>query len=319
MSLDALNDNKRHRLITRSDFDGLVSAMLLSDLGVVSSILFAHPNDVQNKAIEVTGDDILSNLPYHENALLVFDHHASERLRVPTEKDNWVIDTAAPSAARLIWRSFGGDDYFNPAYKDMLEAVDKADTGSYTLDEVLEPSGWVLLNFIMDSRTGFGRFGQFKISNYKLMSRLIDLCRQHPIGEVMADPDVAERADFYRAEQPLFTEQLRAMTTERGKVCEVNLLETEIIHVGNRFLIYALFPECKVSMHKIWGKNGQTVSLACGRSIFNKDNRINIGEIMLKYGGGGHRGAGTCQVPLAKLDEVKERIINEINETLSDV
>jgi nanoRNase/pAp phosphatase (c-di-AMP/oligoRNAs hydrolase) len=318
MSLNALQDKKRHRLITRSDFDGLVSAMLLSDLGVVDSITFAHPKDIQDKITEVTNDDILSNLPYNENALLVFDHHSSEKIRIPSDKDNWVIDPSSPSAARLIWKSFGGEEYFGTKYNEMLEAVDRADSAAYTLAEVLNPTGWNLLNFIMDARTGLGRFKDFRISNYQLMIELVDLCRKYPVDQVLAQPDVKERVDLYCDHQDRFIEQLRSITNVHGRVAEVNLLGETILWVGNRFLIYTLYPEIKVSMHMMWGKTMQTVVFAVGQSIFNKTCGLDIGALMLKYGGGGHRGAGTCQVATPGAEVLKNKLIAEINHSVAE-
>ena len=318
MGLQALDTGKKHRLITRSDFDGLVSAMLLSDIGVVGSISFAHPNDVQNGRVEVTPNDILTNLPYDEKALLVFDHHSSEKLRVPSDRDNWVINPSSPSAARLIWKSFGGSDYFGTKYDEMLEAVDRADSAKYRLNDILEPEGWDMLNFVMDARTGLGRFKDFRISNYRLMTELVDLCRRLPVEKILENPDVAERVALYRAHQDRFVDQLRRVTVCHGPIAEINLLGEASIWPGNRFMVYALYPEIKVSIHVMWGKSTETIVLACGRSIFNQDYGVNVASLMLEYGGGGHKGAGSCQVAADDAERVKTQLIREFKGQLTD-
>ena len=298
----------RSRLVTRSDFDGLVCAMLLKELDLIDDILFVHPKDVQDGKTEITGKDITTNLPYSPNAGLVFDHHLSETIRNPEQARNHIIDPSAPSAARVVFDHYGGARKFPRISADLMTAVDKADSARFTLEEVLAPTGWVLLNFLMDARTGLGRFRDFRISNYQLMMQLIDACLEHPVEEVLSLPDVAERVDVYFRQADLFREQLRRCSTVRGEVVVLDLRDEETIHAGNRFLIYALHPECTVSVHVMWGRNRQNTVLAVGKSIFNRSSTANIGELMLRHGGGGHAAAGTCQVDNARAEEVKAEL-----------
>ena len=190
-----------------------------------------------------------------------------------------------------------------------MEAVDRADSAAYDIEEILEPTGWTLLNFLMDSRTGLGRFRDFRISNYQLMMMLIDACMKHSdVEEILALPDVAERAELFRAHTDLFVDQLRRASRRYGDVVVVDLREEETIFAGNRFMVYALFPEARVSVHVIWGKQKLNTVFAVGKSILDRTSPTDIGAVMLRYGGGGHIAAGTCQVP----HEDAERVLGEI-------
>jgi nanoRNase/pAp phosphatase (c-di-AMP/oligoRNAs hydrolase) len=298
----------QYRLVTRSDFDGLVCAVLLKKLGMIDEITFVHPKDVQDGAVEVTGRDILTNLPYAPAAHLVFDHHHSETLRNELAP-NHVIDASAPSAARVVYDHFGGAARFPDISADLMRAVDQADSAAYDIDDVLRPEGWTLLNFLMDSRTGLGRFREFRISNYALMMALIDeVMHASSVDDILALPDVAERVALYRAQSELFVEQLHRVCTVRGDLVVVDLRDEQTIHAGNRFMVYALFPQCRVSVHVINGKQGVNTVLAVGKSILDRTSPVDIGALMLSYGGGGHLKAGTCQVD----HDAAERVLDEI-------
>ncbi len=302
-----------YRLVTRSDFDGLVCAVLLRHLGLIDEITFVHPKDVQDGAVEVTGRDILTNLPYAPAAHLVFDHHHSEGLRTGGAAANHVIDVAAPSAARVVYDHFGGAATFPQVSDELMEAVDRADSAQYSLHEVLAPRGWTLLNFLMDSRTGLGRFRQFRISNYQLMMQLIDACTRHDdVEEILALPDVAERAELYRAQHDAFVDQLWRVSRVVGDVVVVDLREEEVIHAGNRFVVYALFPQARVSVHVMWGRQKQNTVLAVGTSIIDRSSPVDVGAVCLRYGGGGHLAAGTCQVPHEDADAVLAEVVAEL-------
>jgi nanoRNase/pAp phosphatase (c-di-AMP/oligoRNAs hydrolase) len=299
----------KYRLVTRSDFDGLVCAVLLRVLDMIDEITFVHPKDVQDGVVEITERDILTNLPYAPGAYMVFDHHHSETLRNEANLANHVIDPEAPSAARVIYEYYGGAARFPQISGELMRAVDQADSADYTLDDILRPEGWTLLNFLMDSRTGLGRFREFRISNYQLMMRLIDACIElQTVDEILRLPDVAERADLYRDCSALFVEQLRRVSHVDGDVVVVDLRGEETIHAGNRFMVYALFPAARVSVHIIWGRQKLNTVFACGKSILDRTSPVDIGEVMLRYGGGGHLAAGTCQVP----HEDSERVLHEI-------
>jgi nanoRNase/pAp phosphatase (c-di-AMP/oligoRNAs hydrolase) len=303
----------KYRLVTRSDFDGLVCAVLLRVLDMIDEITFVHPKDVQDGVTEITGRDILTNLPFAPGAHLVFDHHHSETLRNKGDRSNHIIDPDAPSAARVIYDHYGGAERFPEVSEELMRAVDQADSADYALHDILDPQGWTLLNFLMDSRTGLGRFREFRISNYQLMMLLIDACLQlQTVDEILELPDVRERADLYRDCSAMFVEQLHRVSHVDGDVVVVDLREEETIHAGNRFMVYALYPEARVSVHIIWGRAKLNTVFACGKSILDRTSPVDVGEVMLRYGGGGHLAAGTCQVP----HEDSVRVLSEIIEAL---
>lgn len=304
---------KKYRLVTRSDMDGLVCAVLLKEIGAIDEITFAHPKDMQDGKIDVTANDITTNLPYVEGVFLSFDHHASEVSRVQKKKDNHIIDSKAPSASRVLYDYFGGAKTFPTVSEEIMMAVDKADSAGFNKDDVLDPKKWELLSFIMDSRTGLGRFHDFNISNYQLMMALIEHCRtQQNIDEILALPDVKERVDLYKNHHIKFKEQLERCATLEENVVIIDLRNEDKIWAGNRFMVYALFPSASVSVHVIWGKNKQNTVIAVGKSIFNKTSKTKIGELMLGYGGGGHDAAGTCQIDNLKADEKLVEIVEKI-------
>ena len=303
----------KYRLVTRSDFDGLVCAVLLRQLDMIDEIKFVHPKDVQDGEVDITENDILTNLPYAPGAYMVFDHHHSETLRNEGNLTNHVIDPDAPSAARVIYDYFGGRERFPQVSNGLMYAVDQADSADYSLDDILDPQGWTLLNFLMDSRTGLGRFRDFRISNYQLMMRLIDACIEYEdVREILQLPDVAERADLYRAQHDLFLAQLRRVCRTDGDVVVVDLRDEEVIHAGNRFMVYALYPQARVSVHIIWGRAKLNTVFACGKSILDRTSPVDVGAVMLRYGGGGHLAAGTCQVPHDESERVEREIVEAL-------
>jgi nanoRNase/pAp phosphatase (c-di-AMP/oligoRNAs hydrolase) len=307
--------DRKFRLVTRSDFDGLVCAVLLKAQNMIDDIMFVHPKDVQDGAIEISGNDILTNLPYAPGAHLVYDHHHSETLRNVERAANHVIDETAPSAARVVYDHLGGRAAFPEIGDELMTAVDKADSAAYELHDILDPQGWALLNFIMDSRTGLGRFRDFRVSNYQLMMQLIDeVLRHDTVDEILALPDVAERVQLYRRQSELFIEQLHRVSERRGDLVVVDLRAEEVIHAGNRFMIYALYPECRVSAHVMWGRMQQNTVIAVGKSILDRTSPVDIGALMLQYGGGGHENAGTCQVAHEQAQQTLTEIAEAVNE-----
>ena len=303
-----MEDETRYRLVTRSDFDGLVCAVLLKSKKLIEEIKFVHPKDMQDGLIAISSEDITTNLPYVDGVHLAFDHHYSETIRVG-QRENYIIDPDAPSTARVVYDHFGGADAFPQVTQEMMRAVDKGDSADFTKDEVLHPEDWNLLNFIMDARTGLGRFRNFRISNYQLMMDLIDYCIDHSIEDILKLPDVAERVELYLEHQEKFQEQLRSVAEVRGKVLLVDFRSQDTIYAGNRFVKYALFPDTNVSVQVIWGFKRQNTVLTVGKSIFDRSCSENIGHLMLQYGGGGHAKAGTCQVPNDKAESVLRDVI----------
>lgn len=301
----------KYRLVTRSDFDGLVCAVLLEHMEMIDDILFVHPKDMQDGKVEITGNDITTNLPYVEGVHIAFDHHQSETIR-NDYRDNHVIIPDAPSAARVVWDHLGGSSTFPDRWVDMLEAVDKADSAQYSEGEILHPRGWELLNFIMDPRTGLGRFREFRISNYQLMMDLIEYCKDHTIDEILQLRDVIERTDLYFHHEDDARDQIERCSTVHENLIVLDLTNEETIWPANRFLIYAMYPQCNVSIHKLWGFRKQNTVFATGKSIIDRSCTTNIGELMLRYDGGGHPAAGTCQVDTDQEGHVLNELVEQI-------
>jgi nanoRNase/pAp phosphatase (c-di-AMP/oligoRNAs hydrolase) len=308
-----MSEPTRYRLVTRSDFDGLVCAVLLKQRGIIDEIHFVHPKDMQDGKVDIGPRDITTNLPYVPGCHLAFDHHASEVSRLGADRPgNLIIDAGAPSAARVVFRHFGGAEAFPGITAEMMDAVDKADSAQFSIDEILRPTGWVLLNYLMDARTGLGRFREFRVSNYQLMMELIDYCAAHSINEILALPDVKERADLYFAHRDPAQEQIRRCAAVHGNLVVLDLRDEDLIFATNRFTIYAMFPDCNISIHVLWGLKRQNTAFAIGKSIVNRTSATNVGALCLHYGGGGHQNAGTCQVEVAVTDSVLGELIAAI-------
>ena len=300
----------KYRLVTRSDFDGLVCAALLRELRMLDDILFVHPKDMQDGLIECNARDIITNLPYVADCHLCFDHHVSEAERNGAEKrQNYILDPGAESAARVVYNYFGGAKRFPDINPEMMDAVDKCDSARFSREDILSPRRWDLLNFIMDPRTGLGRFQTFRISNYQLMMALIDYCREHTVEEILALPDVRERIELYMKHREDYLAQIARCSGMYGNVAVIDLREEETIWSGNRFLPYAVYPEANISVHMLRSRQPGRTVLAIGKSILNRTNPVDVGRLTLKYGGGGHSAAGSCQIPESEADLLLPELI----------
>jgi len=303
----------KYRLITRSDMDGLVCAVLLKELDILGEIVFHHPKDVQDGKVAVTDRDIITNLPYVPGCGLCFDHHASEAQRNQgRDTPNYILSPDAKSAARVVYDHYGGKSRFPRISDEMMEAVDKADSAGFSRDDVLNPKGWELLSFLMDARTGLGRFREFRISNYQLMMMLIDCCRDMPIADILALPDVKERVDLFFAQHELFRAQIKRVAQVHGNLVVLDLRQEETIYAGNRFVVYAMYPQCDISMHVMWGREKMNTVYTVGKSIFDRGNAVDVGTLMLQNGGGGHHAAGTCQGANDGAEAMKQTLIDDI-------
>jgi len=305
--------DKKFRLITRSDFDGLVCGTLLKQLDMIDDVEFVHPKDMQDGKVAVTANDITTNLPYVEGVHLAFDHHASEITRLGSTPKNLINDPKAPSAARVVYDHYGGKERFPNISDDLMEAVDKTDSAQFSLEEVLNPQGWVLLGFLMDSRTGLGRFREFRISNRQLMMDLIEHMGTMSLDQLLEQPDIKERVDLYKEHDEKFKEQLWQCSKVHKNLVVLDLRGEDMIYAGNRFVIYGLYPECNISAHLMWGFQQQNTVIAVGKSILNRSSKTKVGDLMLKYGGGGHDAAGTCQIENDKVEQVLGELIDKIN------
>ena len=299
------------RLLTRSDFDGLACGALLMYLGLINEWKFVHPKDIQDGEVEVNENDILANIPYVKGCKLWFDHHSSETERLGGKVYFEGVSKKAPSCARVIYDYYGGDAKLGGRFAEMIRYVDKVDSGDLTPAEILHPQGWILLGFIMDPRTGLGRFRDFTISNYDLMKSLAQACIDQNIEDILEMPDVKERLTVYFEQTPLFKAMLEKHVKIDGNVLVADMRGVEIIHAGNRFLIYTLYPEQNISVWIIDGKNKVNCAITVGYSIINRSCTVDVGSLLLKYGGGGHTQVGTCQTSYEEADNIIKEIIEQ--------
>ena len=299
------------RLLTRSDFDGLACGALLVYLGLIDEWKFVHPKDIQDGLIEASDNDILANIPYIKGCKLWFDHHSSESDRLGKNIYFEGVSKPAPSCARVVYEYYGGDAKLGK-FAEMIHFVDKVDSGNLTPDEILDPKGWVLLGFIMDPRTGLGRFRNFTISNYDLMKELALACTEKNIDEILAMPDVKERLDLYFEQTSNYKEMVLKHAKPMDNVIMIDLRNVDTIYAGNRFFIYTLFPDQNISVWVVDGRNKVNVAVTVGYSIINRTATVDVGALLLCYGGGGHRQVGTCQVPYDDADRVIAEILEKL-------
>jgi nanoRNase/pAp phosphatase (c-di-AMP/oligoRNAs hydrolase) len=306
------------RLVTRSDFDGLACAALLAEAGVVDRYEFVHPKDVRDGKVVVDKNSVLANIPYVPGCGLWFDHHSSEleRVRLYKEFKYRGRSELAPSCARVVYNYYGGAGAFSRFDETgMMAAVDKSDSGRLTRNDINHPAGWVLLSFIMDPRTGLGRFKDYRVSNYQLMENMIDFCRTRTVEDILEEPDVRERTGRYFQQEKAYEEMLKSNTVADDNVLIINLLDVDPVLPGNRFKEYVLFPKQTSAMRILWGCNKENIVFTCGHSILkNRESRIDIGALMAKYGGGGHSSVGACQVPSEDWPRIKEELTTALKD-----
>jgi nanoRNase/pAp phosphatase (c-di-AMP/oligoRNAs hydrolase) len=298
------------RLVTRADFDGLACGAILQYLGLIKEWKFVHPKDIQDGLVEVTDTDILANVPYVKGCKLWFDHHSSETERLGKKAYFEGVSKTAPSCARVIYDYYGGDGKLGH-FSEMIRYVDKVDSGNLTVDEVLNPQGWVLLGFLMDPRTGLGRFREFSSGNYDLMVKLAQICSEKPIEEIMTIQDVKERLDVYFDQSKLFGEMITRYSRVEDNVLIIDLRGVDPIYAGNRFFIYTVFPEQTISLWIVDGRNKVNTAITVGYNILNRSATVDVGSLLLKYGGGGHRQVGTCQVACEDADRIIAEIVEK--------
>ncbi|RYG74370.1 exopolyphosphatase [bacterium] len=303
------------RLLTRSDFDGLACAVLLKDVGLIDRYQFVHPKDIQDGKIEVNEGDVLANVPFVPGCGLWFDHHTSEGQRL-VELGQFEGDyREAPSCARVIWDYYGGLDTFDEHFLPLMEAVDKSDSGNLNQEDIETPRDWILLSYVMDPRTGLGRYKDYRISNYQLMEDMVEHCRNRTIGEILALPDVTERVRRYYEQTGLFRAMMRRKAHQVDNVIAIDLREQEEIYAGNRFIIYTMFPDANVSLQMMWGFQRQNIVITCGHSVTNRTCKADVGALMLEYGGGGHKAVGSCQVAIEDADTAFAELTRRLQES----
>lgn len=292
------------RLITRADLDGLTSAILLQEVEAIEEVDFAHPKDVQDGKVSISENDVLANLPFDERAGLWFDHHLSQSDASwnPNMRGAYEI---APSAARVI-----ADHYKSPKFErfhDLLDATDRLDAAQLTREDVNDPKGWILVGYTLDPRSGLGAFKDY-------FRHLMGLAKEKTVDEILKDEKVKVHVDRLKREEEAFKKHLLASSRLESNVVVTDVRGQKDLPSGNRFLIYELFPDANVSMRLADGRGGEFTSIQIGHSIFNRNCKTSIGDLMADYGGGGHFGAGTCQPPAAEAQGVIDKIFATLKE-----
>jgi len=304
------------RLVTRSDFDGSVCTAILEELGLIDDILYVHPKDMQDNKIEVTPNDILANVPFVHGCGLWFDHHSSEHDRLQLDGKFKGASKNAPSAAQVVYDYYKQDKACADKlrkFKDLIQIAGKADSAKFTKEDILRPKGWIMLAFIADPRTGLGYKRSFTISNFELMKKLPQLLRTKKVEEILSLSDFQERVKLYYEENKKYEELIIRSTRAEGDALVIDLRNCEAIPVGNRFLEYVLYPEQNISIRIVDGKNKAFAMISVGHSIINPTSAVNVGALTLKYGGGGHKRVGTCQVAYEDVDRVVSEMLDVIN------
>jgi hypothetical protein len=292
-------------VLTRGDLDGLTSCVFLSHVETIREIRFAHPKDVQDGLVPVTADDIIVNLPYVNGCGMWFDHHVSQdeqAKEVGSFKGRYGV---APSCARLIYEHFKHPAF--EAYKVMLDETDRLDAAQLRPEDVTDPKGWILLGYTLDPRTGFGPEFQ------KYFRWLVEYVKEIPLEKVLQHPEVKKRCDRVHQEREEFAKLLKQHTALDGRVIITDFRGVRGAPVGNRFLVFTLHPQGTVEARIHMGKEGKTINVAIGKSIFNRACRLNVGLLCREYGGGGHDGAGTCQLKPEEADARIAEIVRRLN------
>lgn len=283
------------RLVTRADLDGLASAVLITAAETIDEILLVHPQDITDKKVPISGADIMANLPYHPSCGKWFDHHllTESNERPPARFEGRY--GLAPSAARVVFEHYIESHPQLKRYETLVAETDRLDAAQLTLDDVLNPQGYILLGYTLDPRTGLGAYQDY-------FKKLVEWLRDKPLEEIMELPDVKQRIGRIRAQDQAFREATERCSRVEGNVVITDFRELSPPPVGNRFLVYTLFPQANISLRVHWGPSREHVSVAVGHSIFNRTSRTVVGNLMSRYGGGGHKGAGHCLLPAARAD-----------------
>jgi hypothetical protein len=283
------------RLMTRPDLDGLTCAVLLTRCELADSVELVHPQDVTDRRIAIGPGDILANLPYHPSCGMWFDNHllTDPKAMPPTGfKGRY---GKAPSAARLVYEHLVPTHPDLARYENLLAETDRLDSAQLTLADVLNPAGYILVGLTLDPRTGLGRPREY-------FDLLLSAVRDRPVEEVLALPEVRERALRLREQDHAFREAALTHSRLDANVVVTDFRALDAIPAGNRFLVFTLFPQANVGVRVQWGPGHEKVAVSTGRSIFNRTSRANLGVLMSLYGGGGHAGAGACLLPPATAD-----------------
>jgi hypothetical protein len=313
-------------LVTRADFDGLVCGALITKFEKIDSYLFVEPKFMQDRLVEVHSGDIIANLPYHPNCTLWFDHHITNTM---PEFDRPIVPgkggfRLAPSAARVVYEYYtelaanrdpavGAQQaaeierfLTTDRMKYLLQEADKIDAGQLTREDVMNPQGYVLISMTTD-----GRYAE----DEPYWRRIIDLLRDQNLEETLQDPEVASRCQRVLDYQEKLRAILLKNTTLKGNVIYVDLRPVHDMPDGNRFLLFTLFPQGNIAVKVSYDTQREnTTAISVGYNIFNKTSSVNVGELLQRYGGGGHRVVGSCRVPNDQAEQAIKEILAAVTE-----
>lgn len=289
------------RLVTRGDLDGLACAVIITSQQEIGKIVLIHPQDITDRRVEIGPSDILANVPYHPGCAKWFDHHLqTENNPKPPAKFEGAYGLA-PSAARLVYDYYGAAARM-PQLEELVRETDRFDSARLTREDIENPRGHILLGYTIDGRSGFGDFEAY----FHLLAGLL---KSGPIGEVLRHPEVRKRCEQLRSDDKKFRAALLAHSRLDDNVVITDFRKMKQIPRGNRFLVYTLFPDASASVRLHWGPGRRFVVAAVAHSILNRACETNIGELVSRYGGGGHRGAGTTPLPPERVEAAVEEIV----------
>jgi len=294
------------RLVTRGDLDGVTSAVLISTMEDIDSIELIHPQDITDKKFEITGNDIMANLPYHTKCAMWFDHHELTESNEKPPENFRGKHAIAPSVARVIYEYYSSDRL--KKYEPLIKETDRFDSAQLTVEDITDPKGEILIGFTIDSRSGIGSFKEY-------FKNLIEWFKTIPVEEILSKPEVMERVKMLRGNNAAFLKVLKEHSRKDGNVVFTDFRSLDRVPVGNRFLIYTLFPDTNVSVRAQWGPEKKFVAVTIGHNIFNRTSRSNCGHICSDFGGGGHKGAGACPLKPEKADKQIKEIIEILKKT----
>jgi hypothetical protein len=293
------------RLVTRPDLDGLTCAVLLSQCETVDSFELVHPQQVRDGEVKVGGNDILVNVPYQPSCGMWFDNHLLTDSQSTPPQGYRGRYGQAPSAARLVYEHYAPAHPELGRYEELVRETDRLDSAQLELDDVLSPEGYTLLGFTLDSKSGLGDPREYFLE-------LVPAVTSKPIQEVLDLPSVRDRTTRLKEQDGQFREAAIAHSRLDGPLIITDFRSLDPLPVGNRFLIYTVFPDATLSLRIQRGRAPDTVSVSGGRSIFNRTSRANIGIVMSLYGGGGQPGAGACVLPAATADAQIAEIVGAL-------
>lgn len=292
------------RLVTRGDLDGLTCAVLISLNEKIDKILLTHPQELTEGKVRIESSDIIANLPYQSGCGMWFDHHLHTASRSTPDEDFKGSFGQAPSAARLVYEYYDGPKRW-PQFEALVEQTDRLDSANLTLDDIIDPQGYIKLGFTIDGRSGLGPFDEYFIS-------LVQLLRKSPpLDEVLFHPEVARRCRRLEEEDIQLHAALKEHSRVEDNVVLTDFRSLERVPVGNRFLVFALFPQINVAARVQWGARREFAMLTLGHSILNRTCQTNVGALAARYGGGGHQGAGSIKLT-SDYDQQIQMIVAEL-------